>query len=44
MSTKRLLFLPFVYFIFSLLVVILWFIGYAGLMSLNEIKAGGLVP
>lgn len=38
MATKRILIIPFVYFIVSVIVVIGWFIGYMMVMSINEIK------
>jgi len=40
MCTKRILFVPFAYFIFMIILTIVWFIGYMGVVSMNEIKAG----
>lgn len=45
MVTKRILFIPFVYFLLSMTVVIVWFGGYLAVMSMNEIKVyEGIIP
>jgi len=44
MATKRILFVPFIYFLLTLFVVIMWFVGYVMVMSTNPINASHLVP
>lgn len=39
MCTKRILLVPFIYFLMSMLVVIAWFVGYLMVMSINPISA-----
>lgn len=39
MVTKRILIIPFVYFLLSMTIVIVWFGGYLAVMSMNPIKA-----
>lgn len=44
MVTKRILLVPLVYFFLSLTVVIIWFSGYLGVMSMNEMEPMLLIP
>jgi len=44
MATKRILIVPFIYFLLTIIVVIMWFVGYVMVMSTNPINASHLVP
>jgi len=44
MSTKRILFVPLVYFFLMLFVTIIWFCGYMCIMSLNPMHPSTLIP
>jgi hypothetical protein len=38
MCTKRILLVPFLYFLLSLVIIIVWFIGYVNVLGLNDVK------
>lgn len=42
--TKRIMLVPLVYFMMSMAVVIVWFVGYLMVMSINPISASTLIP
>jgi hypothetical protein len=42
--TKRILFIPFLYFIFLVVILSIWAYGYACVISLNQIEANTLIP
>jgi len=44
MCTKRILLVPFTYFLISFILMIVWFFGYMGVMSMNPISASSIVP
>jgi hypothetical protein len=43
-ATKRIMLIPFVYFLLSIGVIVAWFFGYVLVMSINPIKASPYVP
>lgn len=44
MCTKRILFVPLFYFLFAIVLTLVWFSGYMGVMSMNKMTASSIVP